>query len=229
MKLPDPALPDPLPADPMPIAAAWLAQAWEQRVQPNPDAMILATSDEAGRPSARVVLCKQIVADPGYLLFYTHYGSRKGQELQANPRAAGVLHWDNLHRQLRVEGRVVRASAEESDAYFASRAWQSRIGAWASQQSRPVASRAQLVERVRSAAAELGTPDPTSSAADAAGPQSVPRPPHWGGFRLWVDSVELWIEGEFRIHDRARWSRLLEPAGPQGFVAGAWTAVRLQP
>jgi len=229
MKLPAQTLPDLLPADPMPLAAGWLAQAWEERLQPNPDTMVLATCDAAGRPSARVVLCKQIVAGPGYLLFYTNYRSRKGRELEANAQAAGVLHWDALHRQLRVEGRVVRATDAESDAYFASRAWQSRVGAWASQQSEPVQSRALMVSAVRSAAAQLGTPDPTAADAEQAGPQSVPRPPHWGGYRLWVDCVELWVEGDHRIHDRARWTRSLEPAGPHSFKAGPWTASRLQP
>src|SRR5262245_24401106 len=125
MKLPAQLLPDPLPDDPMPLAADWLAEAWQQRTQPNPDAMVLATSDTDGRPSARVVLCKRIVTTPGYLLFYTNYRSRKGRELANNARAAGVLHWDALHRQLRVEGRVVKATDAESDAYFATRAWQS--------------------------------------------------------------------------------------------------------
>lgn len=213
----------------MPLAVAWLAEAWQRRTQPNPDAMVLATCDARGRPSARVVLCKQIVAQPGYLLFYTNYRSRKGSELATNARAAGVLHWDALHRQLRVEGRVVKATAAESDAYFATRAWQSRVGAWASQQSEPVASRDALVAAVRSSATRLGTPDPTSEAAQHAAPQSVPRPGHWGGYRLWLDSVEFWVEGEYRIHDRARWQRTLEPADARGFVAGPWSATRLQP
>src|SRR5688500_11723599 len=227
MKLPAQTLPEPLPADPLPIAAAWLAEAWEQRLQPNPDAMVLATCDASGRPAARVVLCKQIVAESGYLLFYTNYQSRKGSELAANPRAAGVLHWDALHRQLRVEGRVVRATAAESDRYFASRAWQSRVGAWASQQSQPAQSREDLIGAFRAAALRLGTADPTLPEGEA--PAHVPRPPHWGGYRLWLDTVELWVEGEFRIHDRARWTRSLVPASPDSFACGPWTATRLQP
>lgn len=221
-------LPEPLPAEPMTMAAAWLADAWRQRAQQNPDAMVLATVDHRGHPAARVVLCKQIIAEPGYLLFYTNYGSRKGREIAANPRGATVLYWDSLHRQLRVEGPIVKALPAESDAYFATRAWQSRVGAWASEQSEPVATRAQLVQAVRSAATRLGTPDvlaPSPAEQDVA----VPRPPHWGGYRLWAESVELWVEGEFRIHDRARWTRSLTPAGEHDFRAGAWTATRLQP
>jgi pyridoxamine 5'-phosphate oxidase len=221
-------LPEPLPAEPMTTAAAWLAQAWQQRVQPNPDAMVLATVDTHGNPAARVVLCKQIVAEPGYLLFYTNYRSRKGREIAAHPRGAVVLHWDSLHRQLRIEGPIVKARAEESDAYFATRAWQSRVGAWASQQSEPVAARALLVDAVRQSASRFGTPDVLSSST----PDQdvvVPRPPHWGGYRLWAEAVELWVEGEFRIHDRARWTRTLTLAGEHEFRAGAWTATRLQP
>jgi pyridoxamine 5'-phosphate oxidase len=227
MKLLTQTLPDPPPADPLPLAAAWLEEAWKLKPQPNPDAMVLATCDAQGRPSARVVLCKEIVAAPGYLLFYTNYRSRKARELEANERAAAVLHWDALHRQLRFEGRVVRATEAQSDVYFASRAWQSRVGAWASQQSAPVESRALLVAAVKSAAARLGTPDPTAHVGQV--PASVPRPPHWGGFRLWLDAVELWVEGEFRIHDRIRWTRPLTPAGRHEFEAGPWTTVRLQP
>jgi pyridoxamine 5'-phosphate oxidase len=221
-------LPDPLPAEPMTMAAAWLADAWRLRAQPNPDAMVLATVDSRGQPAARVVLCKQIVADPGYLLFYTNYGSRKGREIAANPRGATVLHWDTLNRQLRIEGPIVKALPAESDAYFATRAWQSRVGAWASRQSDPVATRAQLVEAVRGAARRLGTPDVLAdSPADAN--IVVPRPPHWGGYRLWAEIVELWVAGEYRIHDRARWTRSLAPAGEREFRASAWTATRLQP
>lgn len=227
MKLLTQILPDPPPADPMPLAGAWLADAWQLRPQPNPDAMVLATCDAAGRPSARVVLCKTIVAPPGYVLFYTNYDSRKGRELEGNPRAAGVLHWDALHRQLRFEGQVVRATAAESDAYFASRAWQSRVGAWASEQSAPIATRAKLVDAVRATAARLGTPDPTAAGEQT--PPAIARPPNWGGYRLWLEAVELWVEGEFRIHDRVRWTRQLSPAGLHDFAPGPWTATRLQP
>ena len=128
-------LPDPLPAEPVACVASWLAEAAQRRLQPNPNAMVLATATRDGRPSARLVLCKHIEVTPGYVLFYTNYQSRKGRELAENPRAAAVIHWDHLHRQIRLEGVVVMASSGESDAYFASRPWQSRIGAWASAQN----------------------------------------------------------------------------------------------
>src|SRR5262249_27478341 len=166
-----------------------------------------------GQPSARVVLCKEIVPQPGYLVFYTNYLSRKGQQLTDNPRAAVVMHWDALHRQVRVEGPVIKAPAADSDAYFASRPWTSRLGAWASAQSQPIGSRKELHEAVAKAAERFHTPSPEgtpphggtpsldSAAADTSTDYVIPRPPHWGGYRLWADSVELWVEGDARIHD----------------------------
>jgi pyridoxamine 5'-phosphate oxidase len=228
VKLPTEVLPEILPPDPLVVLKQWMAESWQRRLQPNPNAMVLATSEADGRPSARVVLCKEIVAQPGYLVFFTNYLSRKGQQLARNPRAAAVIHWDALHRQVRIEGPVVQAPPHDSDAYFASRPWQSRVGAWASQQSEPVASREILRKAVASTAARFGVPDPIQ-AQDDASEHSIPRPPHWGGYRLWADSVELWVEGEGRIHDRARWTRELEPRTDGLFSAGPWSATRLQP
>lgn len=220
-------LPDPLPANPLEVLSDWVGQARQDAAQPNPDAMVLATVDRQGQPSARVVLCKAITPEDGGIVFYTNYASRKGRELEGNPRAAAVFHWDHRHRQVRAEGRVEKLSAAESDAYFRSRPWQSRIGAWASQQSEPVASRAVLEQNVAIAARRFGIPytDPRD-AAPAEVAVDIPRPPHWGGYRLKVDAIELWVEGEFRIHDRARWTRRLE--GGQD-IGAAWSVTRLQP
>jgi len=215
-------LPPDLPATPFEMAARWLAQATAEAAQPNPNAMVLATTDGRGQPSARVVLCKAVEVEAGCILFYTNYRSRKGAELEGNPRAAAVFHWDHVRRQVRIEGRVEKVSSAESDAYFETRHWQSRLGAWASQQSQPLASRDDLKVAIAAQARRFGiayegpgSPEPAEVAVD------VPRPPNWGGFRLRAEAVELWVEGEFRIHDRARWTRL-EPAGP-------WSATRLQP
>ncbi len=208
------SLPSALPDDPMPTVRAWLDDARSRKVQPNPDAMVVATATADGRPSARVVLCKKLVVDPGYAVFFTNYDSRKGHELAENPRIAAVLHWDDLARQVRLEGRAVRCPPEESDAYFKSRALDSRIGAWASLQSQPLESRTTLLRRVAVEAARHGT--------------SVPRPPHWGGYHLWPEVVELWTEGAFRVHDRARWTRTLTPSGAD-FAAGPWLSTRLYP
>jgi pyridoxamine 5'-phosphate oxidase len=215
-------LPNPLPANPLVTVAEWLQQARDDAAQPNPNAMVLATVGDQGQPSARVVLCKEIASEPGNILFYTNFESRKGEELKANPRAALVFHWDHRHRQVRVEGRVSPASAADNDTYFKTRAWQSRLGAWASRQSQPVESRAALGAAVAEQARRFGIPYAGPGSAEPENVTAeVPRPPTWGGFRLYADAVELWVEGEFRIHDRARWTR-----------AGAgqpWSVTRLQP
>jgi pyridoxamine 5'-phosphate oxidase len=220
-------LPDPLPEEPLEIAAAWLAESLRRRAAPNPNAMTLATATRDGRPAARIVLCKQIAARPGYVVFYTNYRSRKGRELAENPYAAAVLHFDPLQCQVRIEGLVECSPPEESDAYFASRPVESRIGAWASEQSEPIESREALQAAVAAAERRFGVA--ASEPARAAAPEpGVPRPPHWGGYRLWGQAVELWVQGRARIHDRARWSRRLERVGGR-IEAGAWTVTRLQP
>jgi len=208
-------LPATLPDDPMPLFAQWFDGARHARAQPNPDAMALATATADGKPSVRIVLCKKLIPAPGILVFFTNYESRKGAELAANPHASAVFHWDAFGRQVRVEGPIVRSPGDESDEYFASRALDSRIGAWASLQSQPLDARRTLLKRVAVEAARFGT--------------SVPRPPHWGGYRLWPESIELWIEGPFRVHDRARWIRSLVPASDDGFTPGPWQATRLFP
>jgi pyridoxamine 5'-phosphate oxidase len=218
---PDELLPEPLPADPLPMFATWFSDARARNVQPNPDAMVVATVGENSAPSARVVLCKRLVPDQGFIVFFTNYDSRKGRELAEHPRAAAVFHWDTMHRQVRLEGPIVLSPAPESDQYFASRAFESRVGAWASAQSAPLAERATLVEQVQSAKERLGLLQATEG--------NVPRPPHWGGVRLWIDTIELWTEGAGRIHDRARWTRPLTKKDEFSFSAGPWTGTRLNP
>jgi pyridoxamine 5'-phosphate oxidase len=220
--LPEQFLPEPLPDSPLPIFSSWFTEARARALQPNPDAMVLATVGDGGRPSARIVLCKQIALDEGFIVFHTNYLSRKGRELTAHPRVAVVFHWDALHRQVRIEGPVLRSPAAESDAYFASRAVVSRVGAWASDQSQPLASRAALAEKVQAVEKKFGVTSTTTQA-------DVPRPPHWGGHRLWIESIELWMEGPGRVHDRAVWTRELTKKDEFAFSAGAWTSTRLNP
>lgn len=215
-------LPEELPADPMPAFKAWFDEAHARKVQPNPNAMALATIDPDGRPSLRIVLCKGIDTERGSIDFYTNRTSRKGDALEAHPRAAVVFHWDVLDRQVRIEGPVTHTTEAESDAYFASRSVASRIGAWASDQSRPIASRGELLAKVAAAVARHGV--------NLANPFSagVPRPPHWGGYRIWADSLELWMGSNVRVHDRARWTRTLTRSG-DAYIGRAWTSTRLQP
>jgi pyridoxamine 5'-phosphate oxidase len=229
MTSPEELLPEPLPQEPLALAALWLEQATRARSQANPNAMVLATADAQGQPSARVVLCKEIRPQPGYICFYGNYESRKGAELAANPRAAAVMYWPAMSRQVRIEGPILRASPAQSDAYFASRPWQSRLGAWASEQSAPIGSRAALIAALERCAQRLGVPAPNQCAPDAPDPGVfIPRPPHWGGWQLWAQAVELWVEGSARLHDRARWTRALA-SRPDAFDAGRWSATRLNP
>ena len=161
--------------------------------------------------------------------FYTNYLSMKGKQLKDNPRAAAVIHWDAVHRQVRLEGPVTFAPAADSDRYFAARAWPKRIAAWASAQSAPLDSRATLLKSLADSAARFGTPMPGAAPPDESADYDVPRPPHWGGYRLWAEAVELWVEGDARVHDRARWVRELTRQNDGSYRTGPWSATRLQP
>lgn len=225
-----PRLPKELPSDPMPWVKDWLDEAFEKDVQRNPHAMTCVTVDEQSCPTARMVLCKEIIADPGYVVFYTNYNSDKARHLANNANIALVFHWDALGRQMRIEGEAVRSPAEESDAYFASRDWVSQIGAWGSDQSSPLESRSALIAQVRDRAIKLGVSAVKNLRSIAISDRNVvPRPPHWGGYRVWARRVELWIEGRDRIHDRARWERSLARKADDTFTMGEWTSTRLQP
>jgi pyridoxamine 5'-phosphate oxidase len=215
-------LPEPLDADPWPLLSEWFETARRLKTQPNPDAMVVATVSSDCTPSARVVLCRGFIPDPGYLVFYTNYQSRKGSDLAVHARAAAVMHWDALQRQVRIEGPVIKSPDAESDAYFAQRPLASRLGAWASQQSQPLSSRQALLDAVDAVAKRFNIDTAATNAP-------VPRPPHWGGYRLWPDRIELWVEGPGRIHDRAAWTRSLQRKNEFEFVGSAWTATRLNP
>ena len=204
-------LPDALPSDPLPLVADWLAEA-AARVR-NSTSMALATVDPDGHPTARMVICRGFDVRAGWLVFYTDRDSDKGAALAAHPRAAVIFHWDVLERQIRIEGPVTHAPDPDSDAYWTSRPPDARVAAAASEQSRPLASRAVLLARVAEVAARPG---------------EVTRPKRWGGYRIWADRVELWVGQPARVHDRARWARTLTADG-DGFAGGPWSATRLMP
>ena len=190
--------------DPFALARTWLAEAGPQELN-DPDAVALATVDADGLPNVRMVLLREIEADA--FVFYTNYGSAKARELDAAGKAAFVLHWKSLRRQVRVRGLVEREDGAKADAYYASRSLKSRLGAWASEQSRPLASRAALMAEVAKMTARHGT--------------NPPRPPFWGGYRIRPLEIEFWADGAFRLHDRFRWHR-------QG-LADDWSVDRLNP
>lgn len=215
----DDSLADPLPDSPLGLLARWLADASERSGQSNPDAVALASVDSQGAPNARMVLCRGYDAEQGFLVFYTNRESAKARELAARPQACAVFYWDALMRQARVSGLVEPSPDAESDAYFAGRHRLSQISAWTSQQSQPLASREELLARIEATAQRFGGAE--------SGPP-IPRPPHWGGYRLWADRVELWVGSEGRAHDRALWTRDLARAGA-GWSGGPWQHTRLQP
>jgi len=195
-----------MPENPFATFAAWLAEA--EKSEPNDaNAMCLATTTPDGRPSARMVLLKGI-DDRGFV-FYTNLESRKGEQLAANPHAALNFHWKSLRRAVRVEGPVERVTDAEADAYYRTRARGSRLGAWASAQSRPLESRFALEKRV----AEITLRYPVGE---------IPRPPHWSGFRVLPDRIEFWRDMPFRLHDRAEYLR--DAAAP-----GGWRVRKLYP
>ncbi len=190
--------------DPFAIAQGWLAEA--VKTEPNdPNAMALATVDQSGMPNARMVLLKEIEADA--FVFYTNYESAKAGEIEAAGKAAFVLHWKSLRRQIRARGTVTREEGPQADAYYRSRSLPSRLGAWASAQSRPLASRGTLMAEVAKVTLTKGL-DPD-------------RPPFWGGYRIAPVEIEFWADGAHRLHDRFRWTRA-HPGAP-------WSVVRLSP
>ncbi len=191
--------------DPFAIFEEWFAMA--QDSEPNdPHAMALATADTSGLPDVRMVLLNR--RDARGFCFFTNFESAKGDQLQANPQAAMVMHWKSLRRQVRMRGPVEQVTEAEADEYFASRARGSRIASATSKQSRPLASRQQMMDEVAALTAMIGEGETS-------------RPPHWSGYRLIPTAIEFWKDGEYRLHDRVRFTRDLPGA--------AWTSTRLYP
>lgn len=190
--------------NPFEIARTWLDEATATEVN-DPNAIALSTVDTEGMPNARMVLLKAIEDDA--FVFFTNYESVKAGEIETAGKAAFVMHWKTLQRQIRVRGKIMRESDEASDLYYKSRALGSRIGAWASAQSRPLASKASLMEAVAKQGLKHG-PNPK-------------RPPFWGGYRIVPTEIEFWAAGDFRLHDRFRWTRATE--------ADSWSVSLLNP
>jgi pyridoxamine 5'-phosphate oxidase len=223
------SLPTPPPNDPLVLVGEWFDDAIRRAVQRHPNAMTLATVNSASRPSARVILIKDLSRSEGYVTFYSHYESRKARELDANANAAGVLHWDKLGRQIRFEGCVARSPVDESDAYFATRPTESQLNAWVSEQSRPLADMSMLELRRLEKTQELSLAGEHIDGDGIFECGQIPRPQFWGGYRFWFSAIEAWQEGKNRYHDRLRYERELTQDERSSFVTGPWTWQRLQP
>ena len=194
---------DELNTDPFLLFNQWFAEAKQNEIN-DPDAIALASVDTDGMPSVRMVLLKEIL--PEGFVFYTNYTSRKSGELMATGKAAFVIHWKSLRRQIRVTGSVEQVPDAQSDAYFQTRSRGSRIGAWASQQSEPLQNRGELAAAVKK--------------IEETYPDEVPRPTHWGGFLIRPAEIEFWADGDFRLHDRFRYIKDTD---------GNWASQRLYP
>ena len=212
---------------PLETIGIWLDEAQTKSGRRNPLSMALATTSSDGQPAVRMVLAKGFDGIAGHITFYTHFASRKGLDLQARPRAAAVMYWEEFGgRQLRIEGPVTRAPNATADEYFATRPAASQLNAWVSEQSRPLPQNETLPQRLAEKAAEFGL---DADNLDAAGPAAVARPEHWGGYRLWVRQVEFWTEGVGRFHERCLWTREQSAVEAGRGEREFWQLTQLQP
>ena len=211
--------------NPLLLLQSWLNEAMELDLQPNPDTMAIATSNSQGLPNVRMVLCKEINTEEGYVVFYTNYNSVKSMEIKENPKCSALFHWDKLGYQIRIRGEILQSPDEENDAYFASRHLGSQVGAWASNQSDPVGDRQALDDQFRKILDRFNL----TSESITQNEQEIPRPPHWGGYRLWIEEIEFWLNQKDRLHDRLHFRRALTISSEGIETEKKWTVKRLQP
>ena len=191
--------------NPLLLLQSWLNEAMELDLQPNPDTMAIATSNSQGLPNVRVVLCKEINTEEGYVVFYTNYNSVKSLEIKENPKCSALFHWDKLGYQIRIRGEILQSPDQENDTYFASRHLGSQVGAWASNQSNPVEDRDALDGQFKKILDRFNL----TSESITRNEQKIPRPPNWGGYRLWIEEIEFWLNQKDRLHDRLHFRRAL--------------------
>jgi len=211
--------------NPLLLLQSWLNEAMELDLQPNPDTMAIATSNSQGLPNVRMVLCKEINTEEGYVVFYTNYNSVKSLEIKENPKCSALFHWDKLGYQIRIRGEILQSPDEENDAYFASRHLGSQVGAWASNQSDPVVDRQALDDQFRKILDRFNLTNESITRNE----QKIPRPPHWGGYRLWVEEIEFWLNQKDRLHDRLHFRRVLTISSEGIETEKKWAVKRLQP
>ena len=211
--------------NPLLLLQSWLNEAMELDLQPNSDTMAIATSNSQGLPNVRMVLCKEINTEEGYVVFYTNYNSVKSMEIKENPKCSALFHWDKLGYQIRIKGEILQSPDEENDAYFASRHLGSQVGAWASNQSNPVVDRQALDDQFRKILDRFNLTNESITRNE----QKIPRPPHWGGYRLWIEEIEFWLNQKDRLHDRLHFRRVLTISSEGIETEKKWAVKRLQP
>ena len=211
--------------NPLLLLQSWLNEAMELDLQPNPDTMAIATSNSQGLPNVRMVLCKEINTEEGYVVFYTNYNSVKSLEIKENPKCSALFHWDKLGYQIRIRGEILQSPDEENDTYFANRHLGSQVGAWASNQSNPVKDREALDDQFKKILDRFNL----TSESITRNEQKIPRPPNWGGYRLWIEEIEFWLNQKDRLHDRLHFRRALTISSEGIETEKKWTVKRLQP
>ena len=211
--------------NPLLLLQSWLNEAMELDLQPNPDTMAIATSNSQGLPNVRMVLCKEINTEEGYVVFYTNYNSVKSLEIKENPKCSALFHWDKLGYQIRIRGEILQSPDEENDTYFARRHLGSQVGAWASNQSNPVEDREALDDQFKKILDRFNL----TSESITRNEQKIPRPPNWGGYRLWIEEIEFWLNQKDRLHDRLHFKRALTISSEGIETEKKWTVKRLQP
>ena len=211
--------------NPLLLLQSWLNEAMELDLQPNPDTMAIATSNSQGLPNVRMVLCKEINTEEGYVVFYTNYNSVKSLEIKENPKCSALFHWDKLGYQIRIRGEILQSPDEENDTYFASRHLGSQVGAWASNQSNPVEDREALDDQFKKILDRFNL----TIEAITQNEQKIPRPPKWVGNRLLIEDIEFWLNQKDRLHDRLHFKRALTISSEGIETEKKWTVKRLQP
>ena len=211
--------------NPVLILKEWMDEVVESKIQPNPNSMSISTIDANDRPNSRMVLCKEINEELGYLVFYTNYKSNKSKEIGVNNECSGLFHWDTFGYQVRVRGIIVKSPEVESDNYFATRDIGSQLSAWASHQSQIVEDRESLDNQFQQAMDKFNLKESELESSDI----NIPRPKFWGGYRIWIREIELWLNQKDRFHDRLLFTRKLVTTSSGIEASNHWVIKRLQP
>ena len=211
--------------NPMEVLKNWIKEVSDDKKQHNPNCFSIATTDQEGASNVRMVLCKEINITDGYIVFYTNYNSNKASELDFQSECSGVFHWDNYGYQVRFKGYAIKSPKNESDDYFYSRSLGSQVSAWASDQSKCISDREELNKQFDAVLKKFSIEKNQISAND----KKLPRPPFWGGYRIWIHQLEIWLNQHDRFHDRILFQRNLSFKNDQYITTQDWRKKRLQP